>query len=177
MSESWFQGSSDLSTRRKKRIRRTEDQSTVNIRNSHNNQPCSAKRSKNKQTDFVWIRFWAKRPSIYIKSGALLRLEWWHIGIMERRVSVIIVRIAMHALPEKQKEVMQTLLSMIESTFLFHFWMSSIHCIRLGLPWLDRFGWGRWPHSIHTQKGHRSQKYYNIIHGGIINETRNCREG
>jgi quinol monooxygenase YgiN len=29
---------------------------------------------------------------------------------------VIIVRIAMHALPEKQKEVMQTLLSMVEST-------------------------------------------------------------
>ncbi len=29
---------------------------------------------------------------------------------------MIIVRIAMHALPEKQKEVMQTLLSMIEST-------------------------------------------------------------
>jgi len=29
---------------------------------------------------------------------------------------VIIVRIAMHALAEKQKEVMQTLLSMIEST-------------------------------------------------------------
>jgi quinol monooxygenase YgiN len=29
---------------------------------------------------------------------------------------VIIVRIAMNALPEKQKEVMQTLLSMIEST-------------------------------------------------------------
>jgi quinol monooxygenase YgiN len=29
---------------------------------------------------------------------------------------VIIVRIAMHALPEKQKEVMQTLLSMIAST-------------------------------------------------------------
>jgi quinol monooxygenase YgiN len=35
---------------------------------------------------------------------------------MERRVSVIIVRIAINALPEKQKEVMQTLLSMIEST-------------------------------------------------------------
>jgi quinol monooxygenase YgiN len=29
---------------------------------------------------------------------------------------VIIVRIAMHALPEKRKEVIQTLLSMIEST-------------------------------------------------------------
>ena len=29
---------------------------------------------------------------------------------------MIIVRIGMHALPEKQKEVMQTLLSMIEST-------------------------------------------------------------
>jgi len=29
---------------------------------------------------------------------------------------VIIVRIAMNALPENQKEVMQTLLSMIEST-------------------------------------------------------------
>jgi quinol monooxygenase YgiN len=29
---------------------------------------------------------------------------------------VIIVRIAMNALPEKQKEVMQTLLSMVEST-------------------------------------------------------------
>ena len=29
---------------------------------------------------------------------------------------MIIVRITMHALPEKQKEVMQTLLSMIEST-------------------------------------------------------------
>ena len=25
--------------------------------------------------------------------------------------------------------------------------------------------------------GHHSQKYYNIIPGGIINETRNCREG
>ena len=24
---------------------------------------------------------------------------------------------------------------------------------------------------------HHSQKYYNIIHGGIINEARNCREG
>ena len=24
--------------------------------------------------------------------------------------------------------------------------------------------------------GHHSQKYYNIIHGGIINETRNCSE-
>jgi quinol monooxygenase YgiN len=35
---------------------------------------------------------------------------------VERRASVIIVRIAMNALPEKQKEVMQTLLSMIEST-------------------------------------------------------------
>jgi quinol monooxygenase YgiN len=35
---------------------------------------------------------------------------------VERRDSVIIVRIAMNALPEKQKEVMQTLLSMIEST-------------------------------------------------------------
>jgi len=36
--------------------------------------------------------------------------------MMERRASVIIVRIAMHALPEKRKEVMQTLLSMAEST-------------------------------------------------------------
>ena len=35
---------------------------------------------------------------------------------MERRATVIIVRIAMYSLPEKQKEVMQTLLSMIEST-------------------------------------------------------------
>jgi quinol monooxygenase YgiN len=35
---------------------------------------------------------------------------------LERRVSVIMVRIAMNALPEKQKEVMQTLLSMIAST-------------------------------------------------------------
>jgi quinol monooxygenase YgiN len=35
---------------------------------------------------------------------------------VERRVSVIIVRIAMNALPEKQKEVMQTLLSMVAST-------------------------------------------------------------
>jgi quinol monooxygenase YgiN len=35
---------------------------------------------------------------------------------VKRRASVIIVRIAMNALPEKQKEVMQTLLSMIEST-------------------------------------------------------------
>jgi quinol monooxygenase YgiN len=33
-----------------------------------------------------------------------------------RRASVIIVRIAMNVLPENQKEVMQTLLSMIEST-------------------------------------------------------------
>jgi quinol monooxygenase YgiN len=33
-----------------------------------------------------------------------------------RRAFVVIVRIAMNALPEKQKEVMQTLLSMIEST-------------------------------------------------------------
>ena len=37
----------------------------------------------------------------------------WNNG---KGASVIIVRIAMHALPEKQKEVMQTLLSMIEST-------------------------------------------------------------
>jgi hypothetical protein len=35
---------------------------------------------------------------------------------VERRVYVILVRIAMNALPEKQKEVMQTLLSMVEST-------------------------------------------------------------
>jgi quinol monooxygenase YgiN len=35
---------------------------------------------------------------------------------MERRVSVIIVRIALNALAEKQKEVIQTLLSMIEAT-------------------------------------------------------------
>jgi len=35
---------------------------------------------------------------------------------MERSATVIIVRIAMNSLPEKQKEVMQTLLSMIEST-------------------------------------------------------------
>jgi quinol monooxygenase YgiN len=35
---------------------------------------------------------------------------------VERRTSVIIVRIEMNALPEKQKEVMQTLLSMVEST-------------------------------------------------------------
>jgi quinol monooxygenase YgiN len=34
----------------------------------------------------------------------------------DKGASVIIVRIAMHALPEKQKEVLQTLLSMIEST-------------------------------------------------------------
>jgi len=34
---------------------------------------------------------------------------------MKRRTSVIIVRIAMNALPEKQKEVVQTLLSMIAS--------------------------------------------------------------
>jgi quinol monooxygenase YgiN len=34
----------------------------------------------------------------------------------QRRATVIIVRITMNALPEKQKEVMQTLLSMIEST-------------------------------------------------------------
>jgi len=38
------------------------------------------------------------------------------LSLAERRVSVIIVRIAMNARPEKQKEVMQTLLSMIEST-------------------------------------------------------------
>ena len=37
----------------------------------------------------------------------------WNDG---KRASVIIVRIAMHALPKNQKEVMQTLLSMIEST-------------------------------------------------------------
>ena len=36
----------------------------------------------------------------------------WNDG---KGASVIIVRIAMHALPEKQKEVMQTLLSMIGS--------------------------------------------------------------
>jgi quinol monooxygenase YgiN len=35
---------------------------------------------------------------------------------VEKRTSVIIFRIAMNALPEKQKEVMQTLLSMIEFT-------------------------------------------------------------
>jgi len=35
---------------------------------------------------------------------------------LERRASVIIVRITMNALPEKQKEVMQTLVAMIEST-------------------------------------------------------------
>jgi len=35
---------------------------------------------------------------------------------VERRASMIIVRITMNALPEKQKEVMQTLLSMLEST-------------------------------------------------------------
>ena len=40
-------------------------------------------------------------------------MEYWNNG---KGASVIIVRIAMHALPEKQKEVMQTLLSMIEST-------------------------------------------------------------
>jgi len=40
-------------------------------------------------------------------------MEYWNNG---KEASVIIVRIAMHALPEKQKEVMQTLLSMIEST-------------------------------------------------------------
>jgi quinol monooxygenase YgiN len=33
-----------------------------------------------------------------------------------RRAFVVIVRIGMNALPEKQKEVMQTLLSMIKST-------------------------------------------------------------
>jgi quinol monooxygenase YgiN len=38
------------------------------------------------------------------------------LSVLERRVSVIMVRIAMTALPEKQKEVMQTLLSMIAST-------------------------------------------------------------
>jgi len=37
------------------------------------------------------------------------------IGMMERRASVIIVRIGLIPLPEKQKEAMQTLLSMIES--------------------------------------------------------------
>jgi quinol monooxygenase YgiN len=35
---------------------------------------------------------------------------------VERRASVVIVKIALNALPEKQKEVIQTLLSMIEST-------------------------------------------------------------
>jgi quinol monooxygenase YgiN len=35
---------------------------------------------------------------------------------VKRRASVIIVRIALNALAEKQKEVIQTLLSMIEST-------------------------------------------------------------
>ena len=40
-------------------------------------------------------------------------MEYWNNG---KGASVIFVRIAMHALPEKQKEVMQTLLSMIEST-------------------------------------------------------------
>jgi quinol monooxygenase YgiN len=43
----------------------------------------------------------------------ILEMEYWNNG---KGASVIIVRIAMHALPEKQKEVMQTLLSMIEST-------------------------------------------------------------
>jgi len=40
-------------------------------------------------------------------------MEYWNNG---KGASVIIVRIAMNALPENQKEVMQTLLSMIEST-------------------------------------------------------------
>ena len=40
-------------------------------------------------------------------------MEYWN---NEKRAFMIIVRITMHALPEKQKEVMQTLLSMIEST-------------------------------------------------------------